>query len=233
MVELVNFVDLHEAYKNKENNDPDLKVNFVIPKKQGDANQTESDNSDVNQDSNARNSSLYDKIKQEEQKEEQKVDLSSSINTVELKKEFMNAVDARQTFFNNAEFIKAHSCFDKLLDIAILMKNISSPKFRTILQIFTNSLLVIEQCEELPELGKMLILYSPETYQKFSLLTDSCVNNTQLIDWNDYTFKNTERGMSPNIDFMNIYFNDTKIDSSSLESFNESLRCKSNSSNLL
>jgi hypothetical protein len=101
MVELVNFIDVQEAYKNKENIDPDMKANFIIPKREGDENNTDLYNLDANQGNNTAIPSLYDKIKEEEQREEQKVDLSSSINAGDLKKDFINAVDARQSFFNS------------------------------------------------------------------------------------------------------------------------------------
>jgi hypothetical protein len=66
MIELVNFVDLQEEYKNKQNNDPDMIVNFVVPKKFGEIEQIEAD---AGSGSSHRKSSLYDKIKQEEFKE--------------------------------------------------------------------------------------------------------------------------------------------------------------------
>ena len=69
MIELVNFVDLQEEYKNKQDNDPDMKVNFVVPKKFGEIEQIEAATANAGSESSYRKSSLYDKIKQEEFKE--------------------------------------------------------------------------------------------------------------------------------------------------------------------
>jgi hypothetical protein len=69
MIELVNFVDLQEEYKNKQYTDPDMKVNFVVPKKFGEVEHTEAETTNADPESKNKKPSLYDKIKQEEFKE--------------------------------------------------------------------------------------------------------------------------------------------------------------------